>query len=96
MSETPTQTPTEPTISVNDKQYKVSDLSKTALANLQHLRFAETEIKRTQMQLAIMQTSVVAYKQALIQNLPDGAGAKNESGDGAVDTGEGFKTETIA
>jgi len=92
MSETPTQTPTEPTISVNDKQYKVSDLSKTALANLQHLRFAETEVKRIQMQLALVQTSVVAYKQALIQNLP----VSKNAADGSAVADKAPASETIA
>ena len=86
------ETPNEPTISVNDKQYKVSDLNKTAMANLQHLRFAETEVKRIQMQLALVQTSVVAYKQALVQNLPDSKSAA----DGSAVSDAAPASETIA
>lgn len=61
----------EATVEANGKVHKVSDLSDTARANLMSYRFAESEVKRLQRELALVQTAVAAYRRALIQNLPE-------------------------
>ena len=43
----------EAMLKINDKEYKVSDLSDEAKAQLQSLRFSEAEIQRLKMQLSV-------------------------------------------
>lgn len=60
----------EPTVTHNDKTYKLSELSEEAQKQLMNVRIAETEIRQLQMKLAIAQTAHSAYQQALIAALP--------------------------
>ncbi|OUS01268.1 hypothetical protein A9Q90_10035 [Gammaproteobacteria bacterium 54_18_T64] len=60
----------EPTLTHDGKDYKIADLSDEAKNQLQSLQLAETEIKRLQMQLAMIQTARNAYQQALLTALP--------------------------
>jgi len=60
----------EAMLKINDKEYKVSDLSDEAKAQLQSLRFSEAEIQRLKMQLSVTQTAYNAYQNALLTNLP--------------------------
>ena len=60
----------EPTLALDGKDYKIADLSDEAKNQLQSLQLAETEIKRLQMQLAMIQTARNAYQQALVTALP--------------------------
>ena len=63
----------EPTLTLDGKDYKIADLSKDAKNQLQSLQLADTEIKRLQMQLAMIQTARNAYQQALVNALPQDA-----------------------
>ena len=63
----------EPTLNLDGKDYKIADLSDEAKNQLQSLQLAETEIKRLQMQLAMIQTARNAYQQALVTVLPQDA-----------------------
>ncbi|MDA3808493.1 MAG: DUF6447 family protein [Thiomicrorhabdus sp.] len=60
----------EGTLKINDKEYKMSELSNDAKAQLQSARFADTEIQRLNMQLALVQTARNAYQKALLELLP--------------------------
>lgn len=71
MAEQPEANVTEPSVEANGNVYKLSELSETAQANLMSFRFAESEVKRLQRQLAVAQTAVAAYRKALVQNLPE-------------------------
>ena len=65
---------TEPkTITINDKEYILDDLSDDAKAQLGSLQLTDQEIVRLQQQLAIAQTARNAYAQALNAELPKDA-----------------------
>ena len=65
---------TEPkTITINDKEYILDDLSDAAKAQLGSLQLTDQEIIRLQQQLAIAQTARNAYAQALNAELPKDA-----------------------
>ena len=65
---------TEPkTITINDKEYILDDLSDAAKAQLISLKHTDQEIVRLQQQLAIAQTARNAYAQALNSELPQDA-----------------------
>jgi anti-sigma regulatory factor (Ser/Thr protein kinase) len=57
-------------IKVNDTEYNVDDLSDTAKAQLQNMNFANAEIQRLKIQLAITETARNSYQSALIAELP--------------------------
>ena len=62
---------TEPkTITINDKEYILDDLSDAAKAQLGSLQLTDLEIVRLQQQLAIAQTARNAYAQAVNSELP--------------------------
>ena len=61
---------TEPTLTVNGQDYKISELSEGATAELTSMRMAEQEMARLQSSLAIVTTARNAYRQALINKLP--------------------------
>lgn len=63
----------EPTLTVDGKVYKISDLSEKASAELTSMRIAEQEMARLQAQLAIATTARNAYRQALVNLLPKDA-----------------------
>ena len=60
----------EAMLKINDQEYKISDLSDNAKAQLQSLRFADVEIQRLNMQLALVKTARNAYQSALVDELP--------------------------
>ena len=65
---------TEPkTITINDEEYILDDLSDAAKAQLGSLQLTDQEIIRLQQQLAIAQTARNAYAQALNAELPKDA-----------------------
>ena len=61
------------TITINDKEYNLDDLSDNAKAQLVSLQLTDQEIIRLQQQLAIAQTARNAYAQALNEELPKDA-----------------------
>ena len=65
---------TEPkTITINNKEYNLDDLSDNAKAQLGSLQLTDQEIIRLQQQLAIAQTARNAYAKALNEELPKDA-----------------------
>jgi len=60
----------EPKLNIDGKEYKISDLSDGAKGQLQGLQAAETEMKRLNIQLALIQTARNAYMHALQDELP--------------------------
>lgn len=60
----------EPSLTYNEKTYKVSELSEDARKQIVNVQATEAEIKRLQVQLAIAQTARNAYQQALLDLLP--------------------------
>lgn len=60
----------EPTLTVNEKSYKVADLSDDARKQMVNVQTVEAEIRRLQVQLAIAQTARNAYQRALLDTLP--------------------------
>jgi len=61
----------EPTIKINDVDYKLDNLSDGAKAQLQGVRIADEEIKNLNIKLALTQTARNAYMQALQGELPE-------------------------
>ena len=61
------------TITINDKEYNLDDLSDNAKAQLGSLQLSDQEIIRLQQQLAIAQTARNAYAKALNEELPKDA-----------------------
>ncbi|MBY4679056.1 DUF6447 family protein [Marinobacterium arenosum] len=57
-------------LTVDGREYLISELSPEAQADLQSLQFAKAEVQRLQAQLALAQTAANAYQQALIAKLP--------------------------
>ena len=58
------------TITINDKEYVLDDLSDAAKAQLVSLQVTDQEISRLQQQQNIAQTARIAYAQALNSELP--------------------------
>ena len=61
------------TITINDKEYNLDDLSDNAKAQLGSLQVTDQEIIRLEQQLRIVQTARNAYAQALNAELPKDA-----------------------
>ena len=61
------------TITINDKEYVIDDLSDAARAQLVSLQITDQEISRLQQQQKIAQTARNAYAQALNAELPKDA-----------------------
>ena len=61
------------TITINDKEYVLDDLSDAAQAQLVSLQITDQEISRLQRQQNIAQTARNAYAQALNAELPKDA-----------------------
>ena len=55
----------EATVTIDDKEYKVSEMSDEAKGELASLQFAENEMKRLQAQIALATTARNAYAKAL-------------------------------
>ena len=61
------------TITIDDKEYVLEDLSEAARAQLVSLQVTDQEINRLQQQQKIVQTARNAYAQALSAELPKDA-----------------------
>ena len=61
------------TITINDKEYNLDDLSDNAKAQLGSLQVTDQEIIRLEQQLRIVQTARNAYARALNAELPKDA-----------------------
>ncbi len=61
---------TKDTIKINDKEYKLADLSAEAKAQLTNLRVCDVELQRLKAQIAITETAKSAYARALESALP--------------------------
>lgn len=59
-----------PTITIDNHSYDLDTLSADAKAQLQSLRFVDSELQRLQAQTAICQTARAAYSKALQAALP--------------------------
>lgn len=59
-------------LSMDGKEYNISDLSDNAKGQLRGLQVAEAEMKRLNMQLVLAQTARNAYMHALQDELPKG------------------------
>ena len=57
------------TLTLNDKTYDISKLTKEAKAQVTNLRFVESEIARLNATLAVLQTAKSSYIQALLPHL---------------------------
>ncbi|HBP40835.1 MAG: DUF6447 family protein [Vreelandella alkaliphila] len=58
------------TITIDNREYGVNDLSESARNQVVNLRVTDEEIRRLQHQLAIAQTARTAYANALKAELP--------------------------
>lgn len=61
---------TKDTVKINDKEYKLADLSADAKAQLTNLRVCDAELQRLKAQIAITETAKAAYGRALEAALP--------------------------
>lgn len=61
---------TQATVKINDKEYKLADLSKEAKDQLTNLRVCDGELQRLKAQIAITETARNAYARALDAALP--------------------------
>ena len=61
---------TQDTVKINDKEYKLADLSAEAKAQLTNLRVCDAELQRLKAQIAITETAKAAYGRALEAALP--------------------------
>lgn len=59
-----------PTVTIDEKEYDLDNLSDEAKAQLTSLQFVDAEIQRLNAQGAILQTARVAYSKALKDALP--------------------------
>ena len=64
------ETHTTGTITIDDQQYNVNELSDNAKAQIGNLRATDEQIQRLNQQLAIAQTARAAYARALEAELP--------------------------
>ncbi|WP_151704830.1 DUF6447 family protein [Nitrincola alkalilacustris] len=60
---------TKDTVKINDKEYKLADLSEDAKAQLTNLRVCDAELQRLKAQIAIVETAKAAYGRALTEEL---------------------------
>lgn len=61
----------QPTITIDNQEYIIADLSDQAKTQITNLRVTDAEIIRLQQQLAIAQTARTAYANALQKELPN-------------------------
>ena len=52
-------------VTIDGKDYDLDNLNDDAKANLASLQFTQSELKRTQAQIAILKTAEAAYAKAL-------------------------------
>ena len=60
----------EPTITIDGTDYKLSDLSYEAKAQIQSIQFVDAELLRLQNLTAIMETAKIGYQKELKKQLP--------------------------
>lgn len=58
------------TIKINDKEYKLANLTDEAKAQLTNLRVCDAELQRLKAQIAITETAKATYARALEAALP--------------------------
>jgi hypothetical protein len=63
----------EPKVTIDEKEYLISDLSDQAKAELGSMNVVDQKIANLQQEVAIMQTARNAYAQALAAALPKDA-----------------------
>ena len=63
----------EPKVTIDDKEYLISDLSDQAKAELGSMNVVDQKIANLQQEVVIMQTARNAYAQALAAALPKDA-----------------------
>lgn len=71
-----TTTSTEPTLTIDGKNYLINDLSSEAQAQIQSIRLTDQRIEQLHVELAIAQTARNAYARALNELLPANAVTK--------------------
>ena len=59
------------TITIDDKEYSLDDLSDECKAEIQSLQFCEGEIARLNAKLAVAGTARIAYQRALAKLMPE-------------------------
>ena len=59
------------TITIDDKDYSLDDLSDECKAEIQSLQFCESEIARLNAKLAVAGTARIAYQRAVASLLPE-------------------------
>ena len=69
------------TITIDNEDYVLEDLSEEARAQLASLQVTDAEIQRLQMLMAITQTARMAYANALKQALPPAQPLKDSAKD---------------
>lgn len=65
-----TQTENTPTVTIDNVEYQIADLSEEAKAQLLSIQAVDRRIAQTQEELAILQTARLAYGNALKGVLP--------------------------
>tara|TARA_B110000438_G_C15352055_1_gene452559 strand:+ start:138 stop:377 length:240 start_codon:yes stop_codon:yes gene_type:complete len=68
------------TITIDDKEYSLDDLSDECKAEIQSLQFCEGEIARLNAKLAVAATARIAYQRAVAKLMPEGS----DDGDGVL------------
>ena len=57
------------TVTINNKEYNLDDLTDKAKENLASLQFVQNELKKLQAQTAVFNTAASAYSNALQQEI---------------------------
>ena len=60
----------EPILKIDDKEYKIADLSDKGRELVESLRFTEGELGRAKAMVAVLETARSAYLNDLNKNLP--------------------------
>ena len=68
------------TITIDDKEYSLDDLSDECKAEIQSLQFCEGEIARLNGKLAVAATARIAYQRAVAKLMPE----ESDDGDGEL------------
>jgi len=68
------------TITIDDKDYNLDDLSDECKAEIQTLQFCEGEIARLNAKLAVAATARIAYQRAVAKLMPE----ESDDGDGEL------------
>ncbi len=68
------------TITIDDKDYNLDDLSDECKTEIQSLQFCEGEIARLNAKLAVAATARIAYQRAVAKLMPE----ESDDGDGVL------------